>query len=102
MSTLGPYSFCLTTSGAIQYGVPTIVARLFLVSVSFAQKPKSATKQSVRGRFGLGKEVERDMVGLTDLDITTSIQENVVALDISVDNVLRVQVLQTAACLLQA
>lgn len=26
MSTLAPYSFCLTTSGAIQYGVPTMVA----------------------------------------------------------------------------
>jgi hypothetical protein len=42
MSTLGPYSFCLTTSGAIQYGVPTMVARLDFVSVSLAQKPKSA------------------------------------------------------------
>jgi hypothetical protein len=28
MSTLGPYSFRVTTSGAIQYGVPTIVVRL--------------------------------------------------------------------------
>jgi hypothetical protein len=42
MSTFGPYSFCLTTSGAIQYGVPTIVARFDLLSVSLAQKPKSA------------------------------------------------------------
>ena len=42
MSTLEPYSFCLTTSGAIQYGVPTIVARLDFWSVSLAQKPKSA------------------------------------------------------------
>ena len=41
-STFGPYSFCLTTSGAIQYGVPTIVALLFLSWVSLAQKPKSA------------------------------------------------------------
>jgi len=32
----------LTTSGAIQYGVPTMVARLDLDSVSLAQKPKSA------------------------------------------------------------
>jgi hypothetical protein len=40
-STFAPYSFCLTTSGAIQYGVPTIVARLDFCSVSFAQKPKS-------------------------------------------------------------
>lgn len=42
MSTFGPYSFCLTTSGAIQYGVPTMVARLLLDSVNLAQKPKSA------------------------------------------------------------
>lgn len=27
MSTLGPYSLRVTTSGAIQYGVPTIVVR---------------------------------------------------------------------------
>ena len=27
-STLGPYSLRVTTSGAIQYGVPTIVVRL--------------------------------------------------------------------------
>lgn len=45
-STLGPYSFCLTTSGAIQYGVPTIVARLLFDSVSLAQNPKSAKKWS--------------------------------------------------------
>lgn len=41
MSTLFPYSRCLTTSGAIQYGVPTIVCRFVRVSVSLAQKPKS-------------------------------------------------------------
>lgn len=27
MSTFGPYSLRVTTSGAIQYGVPTIVVR---------------------------------------------------------------------------
>jgi hypothetical protein len=42
MSTFAPYSFCFTTSGAIQYGVPTIVARFDFWSVSFAQNPKSA------------------------------------------------------------
>ena len=50
MSTLGPYSLRVTTSGAIQYGVPTIVARLDFWSVSFAQKPKSAVK---RGQYRL-------------------------------------------------
>ena len=42
MSTLDPYSFCFTTSGAIQYGVPTMVARFAFVLVSLAQNPKSA------------------------------------------------------------
>lgn len=42
ISTLAPYSFCFTTSGAIQYGVPTMVARLDFWSVSLAEKPKSA------------------------------------------------------------
>jgi len=59
MSTFGPYSRCLTTSGAIQYGVPTIVARLFLVSVSLAQKPKSAAskKEEKKKREGKGFRV---------------------------------------------
>lgn len=42
ISTLGPYSFLETTSGAIQYGVPTIVVRLVDSSAIRAQKPKSA------------------------------------------------------------
>jgi hypothetical protein len=43
MSTLGPYSLRVTTSGAIQYGVPTIVVRLACAGSEIcAQKPKSA------------------------------------------------------------
>lgn len=43
MSTLGPYSFRVTTSGAIQYGVPTIVVRFACAgSEIWAQNPKSA------------------------------------------------------------
>ena len=43
MSTLGPYSFRVTTSGAIQYGVPTIVVRFDCAgSLICAQNPKSA------------------------------------------------------------
>lgn len=42
MSTLRPYSFLVTTSGAIQYGVPTIVFRLLCESLIWAQNPKSA------------------------------------------------------------
>jgi hypothetical protein len=43
MSTFGPYSLRVTNSGAIQYGVPTIVVRFACAgSVICAQKPKSA------------------------------------------------------------
>lgn len=43
MSTFGPYSFRVTTSGAIQYGVPTIVVRFACAGSDIcAQNPKSA------------------------------------------------------------
>ena len=45
ISTLGPYCFLVTTSGAIQYGVPTIVDLLFCSGVIVAQKPKSAVNR---------------------------------------------------------
>jgi hypothetical protein len=44
ISTLGPYSFLVTTSGAIQYGVPTIVVRFEFESEICAQNPKSAVQ----------------------------------------------------------
>lgn len=44
MSTFGPYAFLVTTSGAIQYGVPTMVLRLLCSGVIWAQKPKSAAE----------------------------------------------------------
>ena len=44
ISTFGPYSLRVTTSGAIQYGVPTMVVRFELLGSDIcAQKPKSAT-----------------------------------------------------------
>src|ERR1700733_6272258 len=43
MSTFRPYSLRVTTSGAIQYGVPTIVVRLLCDSLICAQKPKSVS-----------------------------------------------------------
>jgi hypothetical protein len=43
MSTFGPYSLRVTTSGAIQYGVPTIVVRFACAGSEIcAQNPKSA------------------------------------------------------------
>ena len=58
ISTLGPYCFLVTTSGAIQYGVPTIVDLLFCSGVICAQKPKSAAegRREERGREDSGKK----------------------------------------------
>ena len=53
--TLGPYCFRVTTSGAIQYGVPTIVVLLLWSGVIWAQKPKSAEK--VCGSQEVGEEL---------------------------------------------
>ena len=51
MSTLGPYSFRVTTSGAIQYGVPTMVVRFECAGSEIcAQNPKSAARRGVRRR----------------------------------------------------
>ena len=60
MSTFGPYCFLVTTSGAIQYGVPTIVDRLFCSGVICAQKPKSAAQDGgERDGEGDGEEGRR-------------------------------------------
>ena len=85
ISTLWLYSFCLTTSGAIQYGVPTIVARLFLSIVSLAQNPKSAVALLV---FGLD---QCTTTRLTDFHATVRIEKDVIALDVAMDNVLSVE-----------
>ena len=58
MSTFGPYCFLVTTSGAIQYGVPTIVDLLDCSGVIWAQNPKSAGGQT-EGRGGEGGEKRR-------------------------------------------
>lgn len=46
MSTFLPYSLRVTTSGAIQYGVPTMVVLLLWASLMVAQNPKSAVPVS--------------------------------------------------------
>lgn len=48
MSTLGPYALRVTTSGAIQYGVPTMVLLLLCSGVICAQNPKSARNRERR------------------------------------------------------
>ena len=45
--TFVPYAFLVTTSGAIQYGVPTIVDLLLCSGVIWAQNPKSAAKINI-------------------------------------------------------
>ena len=42
ISTFGPYPLRVTTSGAIQYGVPIVVVRFACARFEIAQKPKSA------------------------------------------------------------
>ena len=63
-----------------------MVARLFLDSVSLAQKPKSAAVWSV----WCGHMAEEEG-RLTDLDISNSVEENVITFDVSVNDVLAVQ-----------
>lgn len=71
-----------------------MVARLDLLSVSLAQKPKSA-------KIIVSHLSKQRLCGMvtkhTNLDVTMSIQEHVVTLDIAVNNVLGVEVLQTLA-----
>jgi hypothetical protein len=79
MSTFGPYAFRVTTSGAIQYGVPTMVVRLACVGSDIcAQKPKSAVGR-VRKRLADGQ-------ALTQFDIALHAQQNIVALNVTVND----------------
>lgn len=69
-----------------------MVARLLLDSVSLAQKPKSAGRSQSRDLDGTGSP-------LTDLDVANAVEQNIVTLDITMDNVLAVQVGQPFASL---
>ena len=81
MSTFGPYSLRVTTSGAIQYGVPTIVVRLaFAGSEIWAQKPKSAN-----GKISVKILHYLDWSELTELNIPSETQQNVITLNISMN-----------------
>jgi len=62
-----------------------MVARLLRCSVSFAQKPKSARLTLDSYSFKNTSSV------LTDLDISPAVQQDIVALDIAMDDVLLVQ-----------
>jgi hypothetical protein len=62
-----------------------MVARLLFDSVSLAQNPKSAKRKLVHHTYPSSES-------LTDLDIADTVEQHIVTLDISVDNVLRMQV----------
>ena len=85
MSTLGPYSLRVTTSGAIQYGVPTIVVRFEFSPRIWAQNPKSAAMRV--------SEFERTEVP-TELDVALQTQEDVIALDVAVDHAVFMKMLE--------
>jgi hypothetical protein len=71
-----------------------MVARLLRCSVSLAQKPKSAGKGSAwRLDSANGRR-------LTNFHVTAAIKQDIVALDISVYDVLVMQMLQTFASLI--
>lgn len=73
-----------------------MVARLLFDSVNLAQKPKSAEK----GRTPLAMTSHTNIGSkLTNLDISNTVKEDVVTLDITVNDVLTVQVGQTLASL---
>ena len=88
MSTLGPYSLRVTTSGAIQYGVPTMVVRFALVSEICAQKPKSA---ETNNQLHLQGHLEK--MGRTKLDITIHAEQDVVGLDVAMNDPVPVKML---------
>jgi hypothetical protein len=63
-----------------------MVARLLFDSVSLAQNPKSAENEVSKLRD------EAIPKSLTDFYIADTVEQHVVTLDVSVDNVLRMQV----------
>ena len=69
-----------------------MVARLDLDSVSLAQNPKSATSTLVQKLLIISDE-------LTDFNITTGIEQNIVTLDITMDNALCMKMLESATSL---
>lgn len=65
ISTLGPYSFLVTTSGAIQYGVPTIVVRFEFSPLIWAQKPKSAAQDQEKSAPKKDRNTEKQRYALS-------------------------------------
>lgn len=83
-----------------------MVARLLLASVSLAQNPKSAGKKescqqliAKRERKKKKKKINGSQMTLTDLDIADTVKKDVVTLNITMNDVLAVQVSQTLASL---
>ena len=90
MSTLGPYSFRVTISGAIQHGVPIIVV-LFPPSEMWAQNPKSAVNGISKTAYFLNDQ-------RTQFNVTVHAEQHVVAPDVTMNDPMSVQVLEALAC----
>lgn len=82
-----------------------MVARLLLASVSLAQNPKSAGKKEscqqliAKRERKKKKKINGSQMTLTDLDIADTVKKDVVTLNITMNDVLAVQVSQTLASL---
>jgi hypothetical protein len=67
-----------------------MVARFDFDSVSLAQNPKSAVKL-------LASVANRELDIFTNFDVTASIEENVITLDIAVNDTLLMQMFESTA-----
>ena len=92
ISTLGPYSLWVTTSGAIQYGDRIVVRFAEAESESCAQNPKSAVK---RIKCSLELRAHLKSSAPTEFDIARHTQEHIVTLDIPMNNAMPMQMFQT-------
>lgn len=101
MSTFGPYAFLVTTSGAIQYGVPTMVLRLLCSGVIWAQKPKSAVESKEPAIYSgktlkckesnkLSGQRSQSVLSLTEFNWSIHSQQHIITLDVSVDDLVGV------------
>lgn len=95
MSTFAPYSFCFTTSGAICRKLQqTTFITLETVIIAYPIRCADHRRTFALGFCELGAEAK-----VTNLDFSLKVEEDIVRLDVSVDNVLRVEMVETGRCL---
>ena len=90
--TFGPYSLRMTTSGAIQYGVPDVVVRFVHAGPNIrARKPKPANV----GEHGEGQIRSGEYIMIrTEFNVTSKTQQYIVALDVAMDDAMLMHMLQ--------